>query len=215
MNLRQLAQKFCIPVGLSLNFCGVALAEEPTSRIQPVVSAPRFFNQSGIVLGGFLETPQYRTALRYHGDGFGISAMYLQHIFGMWSGGLQLRWSEWHGVVGTKDEGHVVSPISFYSKLEAAPDWWGVATPITNFLRIFGNAGLGYVQFYQRQALPTGRSKLEPSDLTFTIGVGLKASFPAGMGLRLSVERWRSLRTFSYSAYQIQLEAALGDFFGW
>lgn len=197
----------------------VVIAQESESRLVPLQSSPRLFDGAGIGFGLFSETTQYRAARRYVSQGLGLSLSYLQRVSQDWSGAIQFRWSEW---IARKDRSvfeetpsSTVAPASIYSKVEYSPGFYGALGELENFVRPFITGGLGYAQFYKKQGLPTGRDERERSDLMFTGGGGIKFAWTAGAGVRLSWERWRSMRTFDYSAHIWQAELVLGDVVGW
>lgn len=188
------------------------------SRLKPEASAPKLFDKSAMALGFFKEETQYRTGRRYRGTGIGFSLGYFQHIHSIWSGGIQARFSEWEGRLVADELSQpaaVIAPLSFYSKVEAAPKLSQYIGSFFENTRVSATSGFGYLQFYQRQGIPTARSKEQGSDVVFTIGAGVKQAISSGAAVRISVERWRSVRTFRYSAFIIQSEVLFGDPSGW
>ena len=188
------------------------------SRIMPEQTETQLFPGGALYFGLFDENTQFRLKTRYEGTGAGVSLGFSQHIHDMWNGILIVGFSNWEAqetYVGDEPPQSHIAPLTLSSIVEAAPSpvtllgsWSASFRPL-----LFG--GLGYVQFFRDQAVPTSRSKKESSEMTFTYGVGIKYALPANMALRIAADRWRSIRTFNYSLTQIHLGILLGDTAGW
>lgn len=192
-------------------------AEEPSSqpsRILPATSGFRALEGTTFSFGGYREWTRNRTAALYEESSLGVSFAFEQQIRSFWKGGLLVRWSDWK----PRDKGDVpgveVSPLSIFSRVEAAPRLpveWGVPELLSTVVRPSLGAGVGYVLFTAGRALPSDRRREVPGEAAVTYGLGLRLVWPGRLAVKWSVDRWRGVRTFRYAAILTQMEFQFGD----
>lgn len=162
-------------------------------------------------LGIYRELTRGRAADRFRSQGIGFTLSYDQAIRGPWSGGIQVRWSNWEPHGGVTDD-KPVSPLAALSRIECAPRWtdW-VGQAFGQAVRPFATAGIGYVSFFEDRGLPVSQAESETSEPMVSYGLGARLVWPRTAALRFSAERWRGVKTARYMAWAYLVEVQFGD----
>ena len=185
------------------------------SRVRPLRSGFRLLEDRVFGVGGYGETLQGRTKKRFSASEPGALFSYDQNIRGPWSGGLQLRLGAWtvrDGILNSEGEGvSDTAPVLLFSRIHFSPRLpflWGETAD--SIVRPFAVGGLGYVYFVRER--PSFRKSADESpEAAVTFGGGVRLVWPRQVALRLSVERWRGVKTARYSGMTYQCEVQFGD----
>ncbi|MBX9704365.1 MAG: outer membrane beta-barrel protein [Silvanigrellaceae bacterium] len=174
--------------------------------------------------GIYRESIQPPSNQYYKEFGLGVSIGFYQHIRGIWSGGLELRWSDWglsdfskqeNGLSATQSRPikySTMSPLSIFSKIEASPHFPNFnESSYQKIFRPYVTAGLGFVTFLANRSISNEISKLNKSQSAVTLGGGLKIILTKVYALNLSFEYWRGVNTYSYAALVYMLTFQFGD----
>lgn len=185
--------------------------EPPTSFIRPLQSGFRTFEGSTIGIGAIRELTQFRTREKYSARTLGFILSFDQRLHGPWSGGVQAKWSQWTPNINFP-ELEPLSPVSILSRVEFSPPLSTIFNSgFSQYIKPFGVFGLGYVSFLKYFGLPLKKDKHETSEPIADFGAGVRFVMPGQAALRISAERWRSLRTFNISVMSYQMEVQFGD----
>jgi hypothetical protein len=185
----------------------------------PEKSGFRLLDTRQFGFGTFADTPTNRTANRYKRESLGFSISYDQLVRRNWSGGLSVRMGSWEptekGRTLLQDADRpadLASVWSLASRVQWSPNATHWISPhIHNFFRPFGVFGLGFASFFDGRNLGSRRNKNERSEPDVHFGVGVRLVWPQNAALRISYEKWRTLRSFDYTADVWALEVQFGD----
>jgi opacity protein-like surface antigen len=138
------------------------------------------------------------TAENYYSSGYGVILGFEQHIRDMWSGGVEMRWSDWRS--RRPDTVANTSPLSIYSKIEAAPSLspYFKNEYLTKMFRPYLTGALGYTLFFDNRSFLAARSKTAFTQTSITYGGGLRIVLPASFSIKLGAEEWRGIQDTSY-----------------
>jgi hypothetical protein len=189
----------------------VPLLDGVSTRLIPEQSQTITYPETYFSFGVYREFLAHETRDNYDSTGVGVMLGFAQHIRGMWSGEVELRWSDWKA----KTDASVAdtSPLSIYSKVVAAPDLRNLIKNqnIAEMLRPYATGGLGYTLFFDERSLLAARSKTAFGQQSATYGGGIRIVFPTSFSIKIGAEEWRGLQTSSYFANIMFIEFSFGD----
>ncbi len=185
-------------------------ADALSERLLPQKHETMTYPNTYFALGAFREMLANQTKDNYNTPNLGMMIGFYQHIRGIWSGGLEARWSDWK----SKDPNTIAdtSPLLLASKVAATPH---ISKFLPHFfsenIRIYATAGLGYTIFFDNRSLLAGRSKTAFGQVAATYGGGLQFLVSPSFGWKLGAEQWRGIQTSDYFSNTLFLELTFGD----
>ncbi|MES2614456.1 MAG: hypothetical protein V4591_03475 [Bdellovibrionota bacterium] len=187
----------------------VPLVNGISARLIPEQSQTITFPETYFSFGIYREFLTNGT--EYNASGFGVMLGFDQHIRGMWSGGVEMRWSDWKSF-GNSGFANT-SPLSLFSKVAATPDLRGFIKneTIAKMFRPYATGGFGYTIFFDQRALNSARSKTAFGQFSATYGGGVKIILPTSFSIKVGAEQWRGIQTSDYFANIVFLELSFGD----
>ncbi len=161
--------------------------------------------------GIYREFLQKETKNNYNASGLGMMFGFNQHIRGIWSGGAEIRWSDW--IANTQFSYENTSPLSLFSKVSASPDMEQEENKLAIFkiLHPYATAGIGYTMFFDNRSVLSARSKTAFGQFSATYGGGLKIALPTSFAVKIGLEQWRGIQTTSYFANMAFIALSFGD----
>ncbi|BBH51736.1 outer membrane beta-barrel protein [Fluviispira sanaruensis] len=181
-----------------------------SAQLVPLKTENMTFPQTVFSFGVYNEKVLSSTADEYSTSGYGYSLGMQHHIRGIWSGGIDIRWSDWLANGNSKESN--TSPLSIYSKIEGTPRLnFLLGNDLGNMFRPYFTGGIGYTIFFDERSLFAARAKTAFGQISATYGVGFRVTFPKSIALKFSYERWRGIQTTDYQAQIIRLELVFGD----
>lgn len=194
-----------------------------TLGLEPFRASAAWHDGLTIGLGAAYEQLTNRT-----GDRFSVPVLSLcldmsQHIRDWWSGGVSLNLSQWDlkrdksGFASRLPQGFAsTAPLRIFSFVEFGPRAWpGLhrdSTPkMFRYLQPSAFAGLGYLTFLQKRGWPLARGEELNGEAAARWGVGFRVILPRTVAVSLKVEKWRGVKTFSYTGETATLTAEWGD----
>ncbi len=192
----------------------VPLIDGISARLIPELSETITFPETYFSFGVYREFLINETASRYTSSGLGVILAFQQHIRGMWSGGIELRWSDWKGKTiadGTKFGN--TSPLSVFSKTEMAPDLGKILKNVSfaKMLRPYAVGGIGYTLFFDERSPLSARSKTAFGQISATYGGGIRIILPTSFSIKFGMEQWRGVKTGDYFSNIVFLQLNFGD----
>ena len=188
----------------------VPLINGISARLIPEQSETITIPETYFSFGVYREFLTQGTQNNYNPTGLGVMLGFDQHIRGMWSGGVEVRWSDWkttgNSVAGT-------SPLSIFSKVAATPDLKGFINneSIVKMFRPYATAGLGYTLFFDNRSLLAAQTKSAFGQMSATYGGGIRIILPASISVKIGAEEWRGIATSSYFSNIVFIELGFGD----
>lgn len=180
-------------------------ADGISARLIPQKSQTVTFPEATFSLGVYKEALGAETRGFFRPTGLGVILGFEQHIVGVWSGGVEARWSDWKALPGSGQND--TSPLSLFSKVTAKSDYrWGSV-----HWQPYLAGGLGYTSFFDTRSLSTKRSKTAFGEAAATYGLGIRWDLPTAFFIRAGVEQWRGLQTSSYLANVAFVAIGFGD----
>lgn len=191
----------------------VPLVDGISKRLIPEQSQTITFPETAFSFGIYREFLWKDTQNNYTATGIGVLLGFDQHIRGMWSGGLEMRWSDWKSKQRPNSNVENTSPLSFFSKVTASPNLTGFIDNkiFTNMVRPYMTGGVGYTVFFDQRSYTSVRSKTAFGQLSATYGVGLKINMPSSIAVKFGAEGWRGLADSSYFSNIVYFALSFGD----
>lgn len=189
----------------------VPLINGISARLIPEQSQTITFPETYFSFGIYREYLTHDTQNNYDPSGLGVILGFDQHIRGMWSGGVEVRWSDWKA----KSSSSVAdtSPLSIYSKVEAIPNLRDFIKneAMATMFKPYVTGGLGYTIFFDHRSLSSARSKTAFGQMSATYGGGFRIILPASFSIKIGLEEWRGLQTSDYFSNIVFMQLSVGD----
>jgi hypothetical protein len=181
-----------------------------SSRLIPEQSETITYPETYFSFGIYREFLTEGTQENYTPAGLGVMLGFDQHIRGIWSGGIEVRWSDWKTRTNSYAD---TSPLSIFSKVSATPNLNNFIhnDAMTKMFRPYATGGLGYTLFFDNRSLLAAQTKSAFGQFSATYGGGLKIIFPLSISVKLGIEQWRGIQTSSYFSNIVFLELGFGD----
>ncbi len=182
-----------------------------SSRLVPAqsetITAPKTYFSFGVYREFLVnDTPQ-----SYAPSGLGMMLGFQQHIRGVWSGGIDLLWSDWKGKAQSGGSSLPdTSPLSLFSQIEATPTWQSQGF-FGKTLRPYAVGGLGYTVFFDNRSLLAAKSKSAFGQMSATYGAGLRIILPTSFSIKMGAQQWRGVQTADYFSNIVFLQLSFGD----
>lgn len=189
----------------------VPLINGISTRLIPEQSQTITFPETYFSFGIYREFLSHDTQNNYNSTGLGVMLGFDQHIRGMWSGGVEVRWSDWKA--DSSSPVTDTSPLSVFSKVAASPDLKELMkeNTITRLFRPYATGGLGYTLFFDNRSLLSARSKTAFAQMSATYGGGMRIILPSSFSIKIGAEAWRGIQTSNYFANIMFIELSFGD----
>ncbi|KAB8030794.1 outer membrane beta-barrel protein [Fluviispira multicolorata] len=186
-----------------------------SAQLVPQKNENMTFPRTVFSFGIFNEKVLNSTANSYRASGYGFSLGMQHHIRGFWSGGIDLRWSDWLGNNSAQNQSSTnqdTSPLSIFSKIEGTPRLdYLLGNDLGNMFRPYFAGGIGYTIFFDDRSWFAARAKSAFGEISATYGVGFRVTFPKSIALKFSFERWRGIQSSEYHAQMYRMELVFGD----
>jgi hypothetical protein len=192
----------------------IPLVNGISTRLIPEQSETITLPKTYFSFGVYQEFLMQDTQSHYSPSGLGVMLGFQQHIRGMWSGGVEVRWADWRAKVNPDGSSlGDTSPLSVYSKVEATPDlrYFIKDEGLAKVIRPYFGGGIGYTLFFDERSLLAARSKTAFGQVSATYGGGVKIILPSSFSIKVGVEEWRGLQTSDYFSQIVFFKLSFGD----
>lgn len=193
----------------------VPLTEDGIStRLEPEKNENITFPKTAFLFGAYQEMLFNQSDSSYAPTGLGLVLGFEQNISSIWSGGLELRWSDWNPRLNPNSAAIVnkVSPLSLFSKVSVAPKLgFLLGSPLGDFFRPYLTGGIGYTSFFNERSWLSARSQTAFGQASLTYGGGVRFVLSPSIGIKLGYENWRGLETSEYAAQLFLIQLIFGD----
>lgn len=194
-----------------------------TLGLEPYRASAAWHDGLTIGLGAAYERLTHRTGDRFSAPVLSLCLDMSQHIRDWWSGGVSLNLSQWDlkrentGFSSRFPQSFAsAAPLRIFSLVEWGPRAWpGLLRDSTpEMFRYFQPsvfAGIGYLTFLQKRGWPLARSEELSGEAAARWGVGFRVIMPRTLSVSLKIEKWRGVKTFSFTGETATLTMEWGD----
>lgn len=193
----------------------VPLTEDGIStRLVPEKNENITFPKTVFSFGAYQEMLFNQSDSNYAPTGLGVALGFEQNISSIWSGGLELRWSDWNPRLNPNSTVVVnkVSPLSLFSKVSVAPKLgFLIGNTLGDFFRPYLTGGLGYTSFFNERSWLSARSQTVFGQASITYGAGVRLILSPSVGVKIGYENWRGVETSEYAAQLFLIQLIFGD----
>lgn len=188
---------------------GFAQPPAPIPTLEQEV--PPWFSRLFVGGGLFSEITLRDTSPKFESQAIGHSFLIGQKLHESYSGLIEARWSAWRSTPESEGEHVETFPMLILSKVDSAPSILSWSPSPYLSLKPFLTIGIGWLRFYANRSPSFKKSEVGSSEFSVDIGCGLKTIINKTYNLRVSVERWRGVKTAKYHAMVYQVELIWGN----